>query len=141
MSEILDHNSKEKTFSLLRPLPMIIEGLPIFICIVGVIASNEFLITLGFCTLVLVYTFLSWYLFKAKKFNPWDIIAGIILGNGLSVILLGVLFYIQNWEGLDLLAITSHTTLIVCLGIALIFTLVGLLHAGYVKWPFYKTYL
>ena len=47
-----------------------------------------------------------------------------ILGIGLSVALLGLLFYFQNWEGNREMTLIGYHTLVNCFIIALIFSIV-----------------
>jgi len=124
MEEILDAIDEKVEFNKFRPFPILLEGFPWIIALVGLVLKNESFITIGFCTMAMIYTFLSWYIFKSIKFTFIDIFISSIIGIGLAVAVLGLLFYFQNWEGVKEMVLAGHLTLLICLGIALIFALI-----------------
>jgi len=99
---------------------LIIEGLPVLIGLLGILFNSPSMITIGFCTLAILYVVGSWYIFKAEKFKALDIIIAIVFGITFSVLILGLLFHIQNWEGYDLMMTVNITTIILMLPIALV---------------------
>ena len=122
MNEILDSPLTEKPiYNKYRPLPLLLEFFPLFVGLIGILFKTEEMITLGLLAATMVYTFLSWYLFKALKYSIWDILVAIFFGLGMAVVLLGVLFYCQDWEGMKEMVFAGYMTLLVCLPIALLY--------------------
>lgn len=127
--EILDAEERIN-YNRFRILPLVLELVPFLIGMVGWVmykSSMEFgseLMTVGFCTLAMIYVGLCWFLFKGLKYSIWDVLAALFFGMGLSVVVLGLLFYLQNWPYKEEMVICGDCTLILCLGLSFILMLV-----------------
>ena len=119
--EILDHEEPGIKFNKFRILPLILEFTPLLIAIVGILINNESMITFGFCLISIIYVTLGWYLFKGLKFSIFNIFIATFFGNGLAVVLLGILFYIMKWDFFEEMIISGHTTLFFCFALSLIY--------------------
>lgn len=122
MNELLDAELIDKDpYQKIRIVPLIIEWMPIIIGFIAIIFGQSSVLTIAFCTSAFMYTVLPWYFFKSNKYKPFEVIMALFFGNGLSVILLGALFYFQNWEGNELMISVSCVAIFTCIPLALIY--------------------
>jgi hypothetical protein len=99
-------------FNTFRILPIILESLPVLIILLGFIFKHDFLLVIGFCTASLFYIILPWYFFKALKYTTDGVILSLFLGQVISVVLIGMLFYFLRWESYDIMLLNSSLALI-----------------------------
>jgi hypothetical protein len=117
----MKNSSTNTAFNLFRITPIILEGLPVLVILIGVIIPSDFLILIGLMSLSFVYLVLPWYLFKSLKFNAVDIIMSLFLGQALSVACIALLFSVLKWESYEVMALTGITSLIAGSAISLVF--------------------
>jgi len=95
-----------------RPGALILEFGPMFIALISGLLGVDAIYLMSMLLLSLIYTFGGWYIFKAEKYNVFDIIWATIAGMCISILINGILFYSMSWEGADLMLISCMTTLI-----------------------------
>ena len=100
-NEILDYTPQVQTQKVkeFRPAAIILEGLFLLLTLVGTIWGPYSMLVIAACTLAMIYFAMSWYLFKADKFRPWDLVFSILGGMVLNVTVMGYLFQNMHWEG------------------------------------------
>ena len=108
---LLDHEGEPQSakYNPWRKPALAMEGLPLAVALIGALVGPD-LLTIGCCTLAMVYLVGSWYLFKADKFRALDIIIAQFFGIGFSVFVFGILFRVQNWEGHKFMMSSANST-------------------------------
>lgn len=120
MSEMSDHLKTEEAAESekFRTLPLLLEFLPLFVGLFGLLFHVSILTVLGFTFSCLFYIFLSWYFFKALKNRAIDKLMATFFGFGISIALLGILFWAMDWEGKNEMVIVGHSMVLFCLGLS-----------------------
>lgn len=103
MDDILDYDKpplppplKKKQF---RLLALIIELGPFLLGVFGLVLSIPSLTIISWCILAMIYIAMSWYFFKAIRFEVGAIIYATFSGIALSTVVMGLLFAFLRWEG------------------------------------------
>ena len=121
--QILDAEIEEPiVYNRFRPLAFILELVPSFIALLGMVANIPELTTVGFCTLAVIYFPLGFYIFKAEKFKIVDVLLSLFFGMGLATVVLPILFAVQDWPYQDEMLIVGTQTVFLCLFLSLIHT-------------------
>ncbi|MEL7341530.1 MAG: hypothetical protein AAGM67_13715, partial [Bacteroidota bacterium] len=126
MTELSDQHlsNSPKEFKIFRPLALVLEGIPICLILLSLLIENQKLLIIGFWSLALLYPLGGWYLFKSRDYKVWDIILATFFGLLLSIVLLGMLFELADWEfGQEMLAVGS-LTLQYAFGFSLVYMIV-----------------
>ena len=126
MSETSDqHNTVQAVeYERYRTPALLLEFLPLFVGLFGVLFNVSTLTIMGFSIACFFYIFLSWYFFKALKYRAIDKLIATFFGMGISITLMGILFWAMDWEGKKEMAIIGNSMLLFCLGLSGIYFLI-----------------
>lgn len=118
--ELENAETSSANYSRFRLLPLIIEFIPVLILLLAFLIDSPQLKTVGFLGGTIIYVFLGWYLFKSNKYKVWDILFASFFGLIISIVLIGILFYVNNLPNGKEMLMIGHLTL----NYGLIFSLV-----------------
>jgi len=120
-----------------RPLALAYEFVPLMIGIIGAIIGNNQLINLGFILSAFVYFLLCWFLFKAEDYNVFDALFAMLLGMGLSIVVLMIPYELKDMENRENLLLGGFFTILVGIGFTMLF--LYLKKRSKVNWEFEYT--
>ena len=104
-----EFNSAE--YQRFRLWAMLIEGIPLIIIFLGAISNFPQLTSIGMMLMLASYFFMGWYIFRAKRYTFWNITFGTLFGAIMGVILTGMCFYFNEWNGWKEMMAISNLTL------------------------------
>ena len=117
-------NAVQKWVGYAEYIPLLVASLGIFFKYQAIPKGSE-LVTIGFLTYAGVLLVMPFIMFQAR--GIWQILLSYVAGFGFAIMLIGILFKIQNWPYAHEMFTISILVLPIVLGLAIIYLLINLL--------------
>ncbi len=113
----------EKWVGYTEYLPLLMASLGIFFKYQAIPKGSE-LVTVGFLTYAGLVVAIPFILFQGR--GIWQILLSYVAGLGFAIMLVGILFKIQNWAHADYMFHVAALTLPIILGLAMLYFFIDL---------------
>lgn len=105
-----EFNSAE--YQRFRLWAILIEWIPLIIFFLGALLGIRQLTALSMMLMFGSYAFMGWYIFRAERYTIGNIVFGTLFGLILAIVLTGMCFYFNEWNGWEGMMAIGNMTLV-----------------------------